>query len=187
MSDILRRIVAVKHEEIAEAKRLCDAASMRREALAQPPARDFVGALRAKLDAGALRLSKAIHWARQCAIGLAAAHAKGMTHRDIKTENLFITTDGRLKILDLGLAKGGDGQAPVPSAVGQTEAVSARAIMGAANTSTQPVATSIGRDTSRRMARNPPTRVPTPAADAMNPQSMAPPSSVRAATGPMSP
>jgi indole-3-glycerol phosphate synthase len=52
MSDILRSIVAVKHEEIAEAKRLCDAASMRREALAQPPARNFVGALRAKLGAG---------------------------------------------------------------------------------------------------------------------------------------
>jgi indole-3-glycerol phosphate synthase len=52
MSDILKRIVAVKHEEIAEAKRLCDAASVRREALAQPPARDFVGALRAKLGAG---------------------------------------------------------------------------------------------------------------------------------------
>ena len=52
MSDILDRIVAVKREEIAEARRLRDAASMRREALAQPPARDFVGALRAKLGAG---------------------------------------------------------------------------------------------------------------------------------------
>ncbi len=52
MSDILKRIVAVKREEIAEAKRHRDAASMRREALAQPPARDFVGALRAKLGAG---------------------------------------------------------------------------------------------------------------------------------------
>ena len=52
MSDILKRIVAVKREEIAEARRLRDAASMRREALAQPPARDFVGALRAKLGAG---------------------------------------------------------------------------------------------------------------------------------------
>jgi indole-3-glycerol phosphate synthase len=52
MSDILKRIVAVKHEEIAEAKRLCDAASMRRDALAQPPARDFVGALRAKIANG---------------------------------------------------------------------------------------------------------------------------------------
>ena len=52
MSDIRKRIVAVKREEIAEARRLRDAASMRREALAQPPARDFVGALRAKLGAG---------------------------------------------------------------------------------------------------------------------------------------
>jgi indole-3-glycerol phosphate synthase len=52
MSDILRRIVAVKHEEIAEAKRLRDAASLRREALDQAPARDFVDALRAKLSAG---------------------------------------------------------------------------------------------------------------------------------------
>ena len=52
MSDILKRIVAVKREEIAEARRLRDAASMRREALAQPPARDFVGALRAKLGTG---------------------------------------------------------------------------------------------------------------------------------------
>jgi indole-3-glycerol phosphate synthase len=52
MSDILKRIVAVKREEIAEAKRHRDAASMRREALAQPPARDFVGAVRAKLGAG---------------------------------------------------------------------------------------------------------------------------------------
>ena len=52
MSDILQRIVAVKHDEVAEARRRCDAAAMRREALAQPPARDFVGALRAKIDAG---------------------------------------------------------------------------------------------------------------------------------------
>ena len=52
MSDILKRIVAVKHEEIAEAKRLRDAASMRRAALAQPSARDFVDALRAKIAAG---------------------------------------------------------------------------------------------------------------------------------------
>ena len=52
MSDILKRIVAVKREEIAEARRLRDAASVRREALARPPARDFVGALRAKLGAG---------------------------------------------------------------------------------------------------------------------------------------
>ncbi len=52
MSDILQRIVAVKREETAAAKRRRDAASQRREALAQPPARDFVGALRTKIAAG---------------------------------------------------------------------------------------------------------------------------------------
>jgi indole-3-glycerol phosphate synthase len=52
VSDILKRIVAVKRQEIAEARRRLDAAEMRRQAQAQPPARDFVGALRAKLGAG---------------------------------------------------------------------------------------------------------------------------------------
>ena len=52
MSDILNRIVAVKREEIAKAKRQRDVAAMRHEARAQAPARDFVGALYSKLAAG---------------------------------------------------------------------------------------------------------------------------------------
>ena len=52
MSDILQRIVAVKREEVAAAKARRDAAALRRDALSQPPARDFAAALRAKISAG---------------------------------------------------------------------------------------------------------------------------------------
>ena len=75
--------------------------------------------LRGRLQQGTLPPRKAIDYARQAAEGLAAAHDKGIVHRDVKPDNLFITDDGRIKILDFGIAKltrPDDGPARAPAA-----------------------------------------------------------------------
>ena len=84
--------------------------------------------LRERHVQGALPARKAIDYGVQVVRGLAAAHEKGIAHRDLKPDNLFITHDGRVKILDFGLAKtetrdlaSGESESSAPTRAAGTE------------------------------------------------------------------
>lgn len=72
--------------------------------------------LRERLLSGPLPLRKTIEYGVQIARGLAAAHDKGIVHRDLKPENLFLLNDGRLKILDFGIARSVAAEGPTMAA-----------------------------------------------------------------------
>src|SRR5438128_5140321 len=76
--------------------------------------------LRQRMGGTALAQRRAIDYALGIVHGLAAAHEKGIVHRDLKPDNVFITKDGRVKILDFGIAKltqadGSQSQTDIPT------------------------------------------------------------------------
>jgi eukaryotic-like serine/threonine-protein kinase len=89
--------------------------------------------LRERLRGGAIVVRKTLDYALQIAHGLAAAHEKGIIHRDLKPENLFLTKDGRVKILDFGLAKLTQPDSGTHTSLPtQTQATEAGVVMGTA-------------------------------------------------------
>jgi len=87
--------------------------------------------LREQIKRGLLSVRKSIDYGVQMVRGLAAAHEKGIVHRDLKPENVFVTKDGRVKILDFGLAKLTQSQSSSEhGALRQTEGTKAGVVMG---------------------------------------------------------
>ena len=100
-----RLLASLNHPNVATVHGLHEAqaaeGSIRFIAMEWVPGED----LASRLERGPLDLEQALQTARRIAQGLEAAHAAGVVHRDLKPANIRITPDGKIKVLDFGLAK----------------------------------------------------------------------------------
>ncbi len=71
-----------------------------------------------RLDRGPLQVEEALELCRDIAAGMEAAHNAGVVHRDLKPDNIRITPEGRVKVLDFGLAKADEGSSSLSGSSG---------------------------------------------------------------------
>jgi eukaryotic-like serine/threonine-protein kinase len=83
-----------------------------------------------RLRRGPVEAQEAVALGIEIARGLAAVHAQGLVHRDLKPDNVFLTRQGGVKLLDFGVAKALHGPAAIPSATGAVAALEPSTVMG---------------------------------------------------------
>ena len=102
-------LASLNHPNIAAIYGLEEADGVRFLALELVPGET----LRERVARGPVPIEEALEVCRQIAEGVEAAHAKGVIHRDLKPANVKVTPEGRVKILDFGLAKAFEAEPPV--------------------------------------------------------------------------